>query len=584
MRFKKGIAVFELMLMMALVFAFVAMMTGVNAATAISSASFCCEKTTSGAWCMNGPESSCNKNYLSSPTSCATTSYCRSGTCYESGQGICMENTPQRVCNNNGGTWDSRPVDQIPQCQLGCCIIGDQAAFVPLVRCKKLSTFFGVKNDYRTDITSEVNCIAKAQSQDVGACVYEKDFERTCEFTTRKDCGASEKVETINQSNDTALSTKKTFYKNVLCSNEELGTSCAKETSTTCYQGSVYWTDSCGNRENVYSDNKVKSWNNGRVQKPEAVCPPNDGSNINCGNCNYMLGSRCATYTGLFGGPKTGDKYCRKTECVDENGNKRMNGESWCIQNSESGNGKDLVGSRYFKESCVDGKVMVEPCADFRNEICAESSTQTGFGNFETAGCIVNRWQDCTAQTDKKDCLDIDKRDCKWFDSVLGMALGNRQQNSTGFSNPTASSNTEEFNNPTATGGVNGMAVITNVGRPAFGGVDSEQGGDVVVDNSKGVCAPNFPPGLEFWKKSSAKQICAQADAKCVVIYEKGLLGGKKIIQGAECLKRQWALNANKICTSLGDCGGSENYNGQYTGDGYKWVVDGVEKKFNRLV
>ena len=42
-----------------------------------------------------------------------------------------------------------------------------------------------------------------------------------------------------------------------------------------------------------------------------------------------------------------------------------------------------------------------------------------------------------------------------------------------------------------------------------------------------------------------------------------------------------WALDANRVCSSLGDCGGYVNYKGAYTGDGYKWNVDGNDKKFS---
>ena len=41
-----------------------------------------------------------------------------------------MENTPQRVCEENGGLWDQEKEENIPQCQAGCCLIGDQAAIV----------------------------------------------------------------------------------------------------------------------------------------------------------------------------------------------------------------------------------------------------------------------------------------------------------------------------------------------------------------------------------------------------------------------------------------------------------------------
>ena len=362
-----------------LVFVLVAQL--VVAEDAVSEASFCCEQTDVGAWCVNMEnEDDCRDSHSVAPTSCETTSYCRLGTCYDSDEGICMENTPQRVCVAGGGTWDDKPIEQVPQCQLGCCIIADQAAFVSLVRCKKLSGLLGIENNYRTDITNEVSCIATAQSQDVGACVYEEDFERSCDFVTRGECVGESGTET-----------GKTFYKDFLCSAEELNTNCKEQISTTCYRGDVYWVDSCGNRENVYSKNKDDSWGNGLVLEANEVCDPSDGSDKDCGNCDYMLGTRCSEDDSFL----SGEAYCKKTVCKDRDGDERINGESWCVTDGTTGEGVDMVGSRYYRELCVDGEVRVEPCADFRNEICLENSIETSEGEFGTAACRVNRWQSC---------------------------------------------------------------------------------------------------------------------------------------------------------------------------------------------
>jgi len=387
-----------------------------SAASTLSEPSVCCEKTDAGAYCINRAEENCVEGFRISPTSCESTSYCNLGTCYDSSEGICMENTPQIVCDAEGGTWSDKEMSEVPQCQLGCCVISDQAAFVPLVRCKKLSSFFGVEMDYRTDISSELLCVATAQSQDMGACVYEEEFEKTCDFATRGECNADEEVETVDS--DTASATGKKFYKDYLCSAEELNTNCARQMSTECYQGKVYWKDSCGNRENVYSSNKDLSWNNGRVAEPEDVCAKT-GSSTDCGNCDYLLGARCAEWENILGlgGPDYGDYYCQDNNCMDRDGNDRKNGESWCVYDAAVGEGKDPVGSRHFKEICVDGKVRVEACADFRNEVCYSGITDTDDGDFETAGCRVNRWQECVNQAEKDDCENVDQRDCIWLNS-----------------------------------------------------------------------------------------------------------------------------------------------------------------------
>ena len=101
---------------------------------------------------------------------------------------------------------------------------------------------------------------------------------------------------------------------------------------------------------------------------------------------------------------------CYKTE----NGKDYRNGESWCVYEGESGNGMDLVGSRHFRHVCVQGEETIEPCADFRNEVCKEEKMSSTYGNFQEAACRVNRWTDCIDQFTEKDCMNFDKRDCMW--------------------------------------------------------------------------------------------------------------------------------------------------------------------------
>lgn len=554
-------------------------------AAEVSEPSYCCEKLAdSDGTCINAPLAECDSAFKASPTSCESTSYCKQGTCYDSKEGICMDNTPQQTCQTSGGTWDEREAAEIPQCQLGCCIIADQAAFVPLVRCKRLSSLFGVETDYRNNIFSEVQCIATAQSQDMGACVYEEDFANTCKFTTRGDCNAQQEIEVANQTAE--IVTGKKFYKDYLCSAEELGTECARQISTTCYQGKVYWTDSCGNRENVYSNEEDISWNNGKVIEADGVCDPNDGTDKDCGNCDYLLGARCGEPSGgIFGSnnPEFGDFVCKKTQCEDRDGNERKNGESWCVAPAvDSNTSKSIaVGSRYFKEVCIDGIVRVEPCADFRNEICLEGSTETSDGGFSSAACRVNRWQDCVLQTDEDDCNNGDKRDCKWIPSVEGLMIGEGSTSGTGSAAAT------KFSNPTT-----GMVSAPITGNAFLGGSSAEEiTPDPTTTNRKnGVCVPDFTPGFDFWQDGDGQAICSQASASCTVVYEKGLLEGSwKCIEGCECLEDDWALQVNQICTSIGDCGAGTNYVGKYSDDGYTWTVsdydaeegaaDGGEKK-----
>ncbi len=79
--------------------------------------SYCCEKTISGAWCQNAVEKKCDSNFRKVPASCESTSYCKLGCCYNSQEGTCMENTPEKVCNINNGVWENNAQCEIPQCK-----------------------------------------------------------------------------------------------------------------------------------------------------------------------------------------------------------------------------------------------------------------------------------------------------------------------------------------------------------------------------------------------------------------------------------------------------------------------------------
>jgi hypothetical protein len=388
--------------------------------------SYCCEKTLDldsstpgyqGGWCLNAPEDECDTGFRAAPTSCEATSYCRLGTCINTNEGNCMPNTPQKVCQDKGGIWNEGTTNEIPQCQLGCCLIGEQAAFVTQTRCKKLSSIYGLEVNYRTDIQTEAECILSATSDVKGACVFEIDFERNCNMITRKECQ--------KMPDDYGAE----FHEGYLCSATSLNTICGARGGTTCVEGrdEVFFLDTCGNLANVYDNNKLNDENYwtyiagyGGVK---VDC--SSGSNANsktCGNCDYFLGSTCKK-----GNAQYGNLICKDLACYEGNKKIAEHGETWCAESSgtskiivdenyevtSSGTeGKvDVPGSRYFRLICYDGEVMVEPCADYRQEVCLESKVN----EFRAAACRVNKWQDCLAQDSKKNCENNDQRDCKWI-------------------------------------------------------------------------------------------------------------------------------------------------------------------------
>ncbi len=482
--------------------------------------SYCCEKTVAGAWCQNSPKDNCNIGidpktnsvFRAVASNCESLSYCKMGTCINSQEGTCMENTPQRVCDENKGVWSEKPVDEVPQCSLGCCLIGDQAAFVTQTRCKRLSLLYGLETNFRTDISNEVQCVLSASSDAKGACVFEKEYETTCKFTTKREC-------LDMMSSDSSVN----FHEGYLCSDETLGTNCGPSQKTTCVEGrdEVFFLDSCGNLANVYDSSKAKDmeyWS--RVYDVGASCNSgqSNADSATCGNCDYYLGSTCKAFKRGEDKvkPNIGNNICRDLSC-EYKGKTYSHGETWC-DNSE-GADKNLPGSKYFRLVCYDGDVTVEPCADFRQEVCEESQTN----GFKVAACVVNMWQDCASQDTKEDCENIDRRDCQW------VAINGTSES--GYQCP----------------------LLGAVGVSTTDTVKFKGGG----------CVPKNPPGFDFWNSAGeAEGLCNIASATCTVTYEAGISGSESCVSGCECLTQAWEDSMNKMCTNLGDCGSKLNFIG----------------------
>jgi len=491
--------------------------------SAVGEAVSCCERTVSGAFCQNSPPAECDNSYRTAPTSCESTSYCKQGTCFDSQEGTCLEGTPQLVCQENGGVWDGRDADELPQCQLGCCFIGDGAAFVTQTRCKKLASDFGLETNFRPDINSEAQCIASAFPQEKGACVFEQEFQRTCKFLTRKECSDLEA---------TSPEGNVEFHQGFLCSAETLATNCGPTEKTTCSEiGDVYFIDSCGNLANIYDARRIKDkeyWS--EINEKNETCSPNENNanSATCGNCNYLLGSTCKEYE--RGNPQTsvrpqfGDFICADLSCRYQ-GQRVKHGETFCADSP--GTEKNSPGSEYYRGVCYNSEIIIEPCASFRQEVCIEDE----INGFSVAACRVNRWQDCVAQDNKEDCENTDRRDCVWNEDVESLLSDE-----------------------------NGLLlVVDEEGKLVSVGDDNEE------RDEGASCLPLNAPGLEFWESGRGEEACAIADGNCIVKYKKNLFTtgwAWNCVENCECISDDWENSRNKMCLALGDCGKDTNYIG----------------------
>lgn len=508
---------------------------------------YCCERTETsssgigGAWCMVAEESQCDESYLKAPTSCESTSFCRSGCCYNNNDGSCSVNTPKKTCEENNGIWSSDPTCNIAQCKEGCCIQGSNAFIDTITGCKYGSSLLGLSLNFNPAITDEIQCRLQTTSEDKGACVYEnEDKIKTCRFTTRGECIEIRKQETgetteqatksffqrvfggnNEQENTISVTSEVEFFESRLCTDERLETNCLKTRETVCNSdnGKVYFKDSCGNLANIYDSTKYEDelyWS--RVYEAEQSCGFNDlrgnQDSKTCGNCNFLSGSICGTKeTG--NSPEIGNYICKSLSCTYQ-GKTYDHAESWCATSSLGNKGVEdnLPGSEHAVLKCNNGEITAELCDPLRTSICSEQEIVKGF---TVAGCITNNWADCYTQTTEKDCENTDKRFCEWIGSKW------------------------------------------------------------TEDTAK--CIPKYAPGLEFWKTddTKAEEICSRATVKCKVTYEKSLISGEyKCKKNCFCLTNEFKNFVSDLCTSIGDCGVSVNYLNQ---EGYNEEEDLYKKR-----
>lgn len=488
---KKVIAGFELFILVLSVFAFSFILYDSSKLVgSVSAQSLSCCTSGSNGICqdiLSSESASCSGDLISN-VRCQDSSECELGCCFDPEEGFCMERSPKWKCEQDGGEWSSDENCNLAKCRKGCCVLGSNTAFVTSTRCDKLSQDGNLVLDFKSEIRTEASCLILSSLSEMGACVRVVGGEEVCSFTSRQECSGE-------------------FYKDYLCSNDELNNSCERQAYTGCVEGKdeVYWFDSCGNQENVYSSDKDVSWNKGVVLNKFLSCNVDSGNILNkdCGNCDFALGSRCVVAGAVK--PSYGDYICGNMNCpnaIDSNGKKtdRKNGESWCVYESATGQGQDVVGSRNYRYSCVNGEVIQEACQDFRNEVCYQENLNKNGDVFSSAVCRINMWQECL----QGNCAN---QDC--YSKTIQLSDDKPPIN---------------------------------------------------------LCLPKHAPGFDVKDNGDvASKICSQASDTCTVVYVKRLFSGWECVYNCECEDASYAQQMNEWCTSLGDCGFKKNVVGKAT-------------------
>lgn len=575
---KSGLFIFGIFLLVVIV-----TLVKISAASGV-----CCERLDSdGQWCQNVlDESQCDSDYRSLATSCDQSSFCTLGTCVDENEGNCLEGVPQQVCNEEyNGYWTALNRDEVPQCQLGCCLFGDQALYVTATACTYQSAFSGIEPEFDTSISSETECIAQVLAEVDGACVYETPVgTTTCRRMTSSECDSL--------SGENVEENTVEFFAGKLCSAPELGTICGATERTICEDYDVYFIDSCNNKANIYDASQLENqsyWSN-IVERPPCDDGLGNKNSKSCGNCDYFSGSLCQDYkTADSPKPDHGTNICSSLDCgsYDTNGDGKIqsdeqnykHGESWCatypvlseidvvdeayLDSNVDVEKENVPGSRYVSLECRNGEVVPTECDTYRNTICAEDfydineNGERDSNEYRIGQCVANKWQDCVVQTDKESCEDGTQRDCRW---VVGTSF-----------------------------------------------ID-ETGENIATDEATGApasCVPKFSPGFNFWEEDNGGNIaCSRASTACTVVYEVSwirnrdrALGDKEIeeridkcVQNCYCIPgydesnknrrgknkyennkpswhpksyEEWISSLNLVCSSLGDCGNKVNYIGE---------------------
>lgn len=465
----------------------------------------CCGKTNEGLFCSTTTSNNCAENFAPSVL-CSHTSFCQKGCCYNEALGIYDQNVLKVSCPSS---WIDDPNCNIPSAKKGCCVLGTSTIFETEKQCE-IDTLTRALSpepitDWRGDL-NEISCILLSQEQKEGACILPGN---DCKFTTQGEC----------------LSQEGNFNEGYLCTSKQLNTSCVPSEETTCVEGrdGVYFLDSCGNIANIYDSTKYSSdeyWE--KFIPLEDSCQSNsengNAKSTTCGNCNRIIGGICSSAINDSFSPVIGDFYCKDTSCTFE-GKTYKNGESWCVYDGAIGNGDDVVGSRHWKYSCNYGVIQVEPCADYRNQICIQSNSfefENKEVKFSSASCVANNWRECINLNSEEGGLEK----CK---DALNCRV-------------------EEIR---------------------------------IADKfSFDYCLPKYPGGFSLSDpryQETAEQLCGLASQTCTVIYVADWKGRCKCKANCACEDAIFAQEMNDWCRGLGDCGLEVNIEGKYT-ENYKVI------------
>ena len=443
----------------------------------------CCEETLNGAKCVITLRNECKSGRWHEGETCDAV--CQIGCCIDS-QGMCSKNAINTDCQLGTFIRDDPNCEQSSLCEEGCCTVGYQKFWTTNLTC--VNVYGGV---WDGNVPDEITCISQAYEEQRGCC---KSYAG-CEYITGQECS--------NKGGNFFVNTK--CYQNIPgCEICELQPAEGK-----CIEGfpDLYKTDSCGN---IYVDEILEYCSPG-------FCDPsiNECADINCKNVYANPDVSSGDFTPGI-----------------QTGLTKQHGESWCVYDtlSDLGNGTAPMGSRHWRRYCLYGKEYLEPCADYRQEVCM------GFGEggqADYATCVPNGWRLCANVTSKNECNE--NPFCFWWtdfgEQHEDLGLGSELKDA--------------------------IDDVDNGKWRIFAEEKIESGISKREKGDPQICLPKIPPG---YSELNQELGCVGAGSS-MCVYEEAWWGADT--KNKECREDEWRITSAHTCRSVGDCGTWFNWVGE---------------------
>lgn len=500
----------------------------------------CCEETISGDFCIEATSNYCKPGkFRNAP--CTETSACSSiidggslGCCYfPNSLDACSNRVPQGECTRKNGVFlDNPQCSSFSECSLGCCVLGSQADLKTQTQCNLLSQSLGLQMDFREGITDQFACAALSDSQTQGCCVNNGVYT----YSTRSECSSI-------------------FHEGQVCSNLQNSPCTSGTGKKACFNDEVWNLDSCGNKDkNSNGDNA-----------PEETCDYNKGK-----LCEELINTNDARCV---------DINCQATYSDEINihdpelGNFRDNGESWCVYEGPTGEYFDRPGSRHYRFTCLNGEEIIEPCRNFREEVCIqsnpESSTENPLGG-ASIGDLFAFGQNLPLES---------LNQLSNYFNILSPILSQPLELEPGFNSAECIRNDIYEKDLTQ----EQSSVPLGFAFWEFKGVSSlnalvPQGAEGILGQVSGQIATSLQEqraqtpveGLSRQESSrDGSEICAQGSLPPIKVkWEVGVLCANKAVKNEFAEKQDFIDQAAETCRSYGDCGVDFNVLGEQSPKG----------------